>query len=78
MPIRVLCVNSGSSSLKVALYEDKTRIASSVVEGIGLGEGRLTVRDASARVLHDELGAFPDTGAALRSALGAAGPTRTS
>jgi acetate kinase len=72
VPIRVLCVNSGSSSLKVALYEDETPIASSVVEGIGFGEGRLTVRDASAGVLHDELGAFPDTGAALRSALGAA------
>jgi len=75
VPVRVLCVNSGSSSLKVALYEDETRIASSVVEGIGLGEGRLTVRDASARVLRDELGAFPDAGAALRAVLaGAAFP----
>jgi len=70
--VRVLCVNSGSSSLKVALYEDETRIASSAVEGIGLGEGRLTVRDASARVLRDEPGAFPDADAALRGVLGAA------
>jgi acetate kinase len=72
VPVRVLCVNSGSSSLKLALYEDETAIASSAVEGVGLGEGRLTVRDASARVLHDEPGAFGDAGAALRSALGAA------
>jgi acetate kinase len=70
--VRVLCVNSGSSSLKLALYEDETVLASSVVEGIGLREGRLTVRDASARVLHDEPGAFPDAGAGLRGALGAA------
>jgi acetate kinase len=69
---RVLCVNSGSSSLKVALYEEETLIASSAVEGIGLTEGRLTVRDASARVLHDQAGAFPDAGAALRGALGGA------
>ena len=50
MSVRVLCVNSGSSSLKVALYEDETPIASGAVEGIGLEEGRLTVRDAAARV----------------------------
>jgi len=72
VPVRVLCVNSGSSSLKLALYEDEKRIASSTVEGIGLGEGRLTVRDASAQVLHDQPGAFPDAAAAFRSALGAA------
>jgi acetate kinase len=72
VPVRVLCVNSGSSSLKLALYEDEAPIASSAVEGIGLGEGRLTVRDGSARILRDEPGTFHDAGAALRSALGAA------
>jgi len=72
VPVRVLCVNSGSSSLKVALYEDETAIASSAVEGIGLDEGRLTVRDASARVLHDQPGTFPDVDAAIRGALGTA------
>src|SRR5262249_38354889 len=72
VPVRVLCVNSGSSSLKVALYEDETAIASSAVEGIGLDEGRLTVRDASARVLHDQRGTFPDVDAAIRGALGPA------
>jgi len=66
-------VNSGSSSLKVALYEDETRIASAAVEGIGLGEGRLTIRDAAARVLHDEAGAFPGVNAALQGVLSAPG-----
>ena len=75
MPVRILCVNSGSSSLKLALYEDEKPIASSAVEGIGLGEGRLTVRDATARVLRDEPGAFRGARAALRAALaGAAFP----
>ena len=69
MPVRVLCVNSGSSSLKMALYEDETRIASGAVEGIGLGEGRLTVRDAAARVVRDEPGAFPDARSALHGML---------
>ena len=70
MPLRVLCVNSGSSSLKVALYEDEARIASSAVEGIGLGQGRLTIRDAASRVLRDEQGAFPDASAALHALAG--------
>jgi hypothetical protein len=39
VPVRVLCVNSGSSSLKVALYEDEIPIASSAVEGIGSAKG---------------------------------------
>lgn len=72
MAFRVLCVNSGSSSLKVALYEDETRIAASAVEGIGLPEGRLIVRDASGEVLHDERGAFRDAGAALGAVLAGA------
>jgi len=72
MPIRILCVNSGSSSLKVALYEDEVRIASRAVAGIGLGEGRLTVRDAGARVVRDEPGVFDDARAALRAALAGA------
>jgi acetate kinase len=73
VPVRVLCVNSGSSSLKVALYEDETPIASGAVEGIGRGDGRLTIRDGAAHVLREEPGVFPDASAALRRALGAAG-----
>jgi len=69
VPVRVLCVNSGSSSLKMALYEDEIRIAWGAVEGIGLGEGRLTVRDTAARVLRDEPGAFRDARTAMHGML---------
>jgi acetate kinase len=72
VPLRVLCVNSGSSSLKLALYEDDTLIASSAVEGLGLDEGRLTVRDETGRVVRDERGAFRDARAALRATLAGA------
>jgi acetate kinase len=51
VPVRVLCVNSGSSSLKVALYEDETPIASGAVEGIGLGERAAPVREDTCRGL---------------------------
>src|SRR5262249_53748290 len=65
--------NSGSSSLKLALYEDETRIASAAVEGIGLGEGRLTVRDAT-RVVRDEPGVFRDARSALDALTGTGFP----
>jgi acetate kinase len=65
-------VNSGSSSLKLALYEDDTLIASSAVEGLGLDEGRITVRDETGRVVRDERGAFRDARAALRATLAGA------
>ncbi|MGE3601499.1 MAG: hypothetical protein AB7N70_38835, partial [Dehalococcoidia bacterium] len=65
MPARVLCVNSGSSSLKVALYDEETRIGSAAVETIPCREGRVTVRGANGGVLRDEAGAFPDASAAL-------------
>ena len=49
MPESVLCLNSGSSSLKFALYQvgDDTRLARGAVEGIGTTAGRfwLTVSD---------------------------------
>src|SRR5512147_2607018 len=67
--VRILCVNSGSSSLKLALYEDENRIASCDVEGIGLAEGRLGTRDATGRVVREERGRFSDARAALRAAL---------
>src|SRR5213083_903823 len=45
----ILCVNSGSSSLKFALYclaeLEETRIAQGAVEGIGLPAGQLWMRD---------------------------------
>ena len=69
VPVRILCVNSGSSSLKLALYEDENRIASCDVEGIGLAEGRLGTRDATGRLVREERGRFNDARAALRAAL---------
>jgi acetate kinase len=72
MTVRVLCVNSGSSSLKMALYEDETTIGSVAVEGVGLGEGRLEIRNAAAGVVQAERGAFPNVRAALQRALAAA------
>jgi len=68
-PVRVLCVNSGSSSLKLAVYEDENGIASCDVEGIGLAEGRLGMRDATGRVVREERGRFSDARSALRAAL---------
>jgi len=69
VPVRVLCVNGGSSSLKLALYEDENRIASCDVEGIGFAEGRLGTRDATGQVVREERGRFSDARAALRAAL---------
>ena len=53
-PVTVLALNSGSSSLKLALFEcapranegtpDETRIAEGAVEGIGQSGGRFWLR----------------------------------
>ena len=56
---RILTVNSGSSSLKFALYNASTPGAemieySGTLDRIGLDGGRFYVRDAEARTLHDE------------------------
>src|SRR2546428_8731554 len=71
VPARILCLNSGSSSLKVALYEDETRVASVTVERIGADGGRVTTRDAAQRVLSKTPGVFPDTPSAVRAAFSA-------
>src|SRR5437870_2690005 len=71
VPSRILCLNSGSSSLKLALYEDETRVASVTVERIGGDGGRVTTRDAAQRVLSKTPGVFPDTPAAVRAAFSA-------
>jgi acetate kinase len=39
----VLCVNAGSSSLKVAVFDGERRVARGSVEGIGLPQGRLSL-----------------------------------
>jgi acetate kinase len=68
-PDRVFCVNSGSSSIKLALYEHERRIASFDVEGLGLVAGRLVARDATGRTVRDERGRFGDARAAFRAVL---------
>jgi len=64
----ILCLNSGSSSLKFALYclEDaaEMRLAHGAVERIGLPDGRLWIRDKNNEALADEHRPFPDFTAA--------------
>jgi acetate kinase len=62
-PLRVLCLNSGSSSLKLdlfALAARETRVASATVDAIGSGHGRLTLEDERGRVMHERAHAFRD------------------
>lgn len=72
---RVLCVNAGSSSLKIAVYDmgpcDENCIAEGEVEGVGSGHGRLKLfgRDHSV----DEERAFPRLADAVEAALEALG-----
>jgi len=68
---RVLCVNSGSSSLKVALYDDEARLASITLERIGEDGGRLVTRDGAQRVRSETPGTFVDNRAALAAAFSA-------
>jgi len=68
---RVLCLNSGSSSLKLAVYDDETRLASITVERIGSDRGRITTRDDARRIESEAPGTFADTEAALRAAFSA-------
>jgi acetate kinase len=53
----ILCINSGSSSLKFALYQmgntEEERIATGAVEGIGLAGGRLWIKAGDGKTLVD-------------------------
>jgi acetate kinase len=66
--MRVLSVNVGSSSLKVALWQvgsDERLVARGEVKGLGRGEARLRLRDGDGRTLRDEgCGALEDAAAA--------------
>jgi acetate kinase len=69
---RILTINTGSSSLKVALYEmipEATRTLSGAVERIGASGGRLHLTDAGGATLIDRGGDLPDHGAALATML---------
>jgi acetate kinase len=67
--VRVLTINSGSSSLKFSLYrmgEAETRILAGSLERIGLPGGQFRVRDPDGKEFVNELHEFPDHGAALK------------
>ena len=69
---RILTINTGSSSLKVALFEigrGETRILSGEIERIGDPEGRLHVTDANGATLIDQRNHLADHGAALEALL---------
>ena len=69
---RILTINTGSSSLKVALYEagrEETLIFSGEVERIGAPGGRFRLSDAPGATLIDQEGDLPDHGAALEAVL---------
>jgi acetate kinase len=67
----ILCLNSGSSSLKFALYRldemEETRLASGAVERIALSDGHLWIRGADDKDLVDEHRAFLDYTAAVEA-----------
>jgi acetate kinase len=69
---RILTINTGSSSLKLAVYElglEETRILSGTVERVGAPWGRLHLTDAHGATLFDHASDFPDHGAALYTVL---------
>jgi acetate kinase len=73
----ILCVNSGSSSLKFALYrmgstETEALVAEGAVERIGLAGGRLWIRSADRKPLAEGYEDFPDHPAAIRGLQAAA------
>ena len=67
--MRILCLNAGSSSLKLALQAGEERLAQGAVERVGLERGRFWLQGGTAAL--DQEGQFPDHGAAVKTALGA-------
>ncbi len=66
----VLCVNAGSSSLKLALRGPNGDVGpAGAVEEIGRDGGRITFRDASGSVVADEARDVPDHAAAMELGL---------
>ncbi len=70
---RILTINSGSSSLKFALYEmgeaEVLRLIGRL-EGIGQGSGRFAIEDGDGASMVDEPGELPDHAAALARLFG--------
>lgn len=61
----VLALNSGSSSLKFALFEGPAPLARGAIAAIGRGRGRIRVADGRGRTLVERSARFPDAVAAL-------------
>src|SRR5262245_34048678 len=72
----ILCLNSGSSSLKFALYvlgvADEAHLARGAVERIGLSGGRLWIQDKNDELLVDVRQDFPDFAASAEAISAAA------
>src|SRR5947209_6049248 len=67
-PIRLLTINTGSSSLKAALYEGsgaEARVLSVQAERIGLAGSHFRMGDDSGKLLVDEPGELADHAAAV-------------
>ncbi len=68
-PPRILTVNTGSSSLKLGLYdteENGARLLSGEAERIGRPGARLRLFDSQQKIVRDETSDLPDHGAALQ------------
>lgn len=68
----VLCLNAGSSSLKVALFETgagERRLAHGAAERIGLDSGRVWLRDAAGKTVADREARLDDHDAASSALL---------
>lgn len=67
----ILCLNSGSSSRKFALYRlgegEETLLAGGAAEGIGLDFGHLWIRDGEGTTVRDTASRFPRPEAALQA-----------
>lgn len=76
----ILCLNSGSSSLKFALYRPRgaaeALVAAGAVERIGLADGCLWVRGADGAPLLERKEDFPGHAAAVDAVFGAAARLR--
>jgi acetate kinase len=73
VPDAVLCLNSGSSSLKFAVYQigPEHRIASGAVEGIGTPSSRMWLRLGSAEAIHETTKPMHDHASAARQVFAA-------
>jgi acetate kinase len=71
----ILCLNSGSSSLKFALYLMRegadTPLVEGAVERIGLPNGRLAVHSQESGLSREDPGAFDDHQAVVQAAFDA-------